>query len=311
MSTTKVTVEMLLKDKQFSEGMTKSTEQIRKFERQGKQAGTSVKDFGNKLGNMSVGALTKFAGSIGVAFTAMEAFDKMIQSTQGTADAFEIAIQQARSGVDYFFTSLSTGNWDNFFTGILKATEYAKEFAEYMDALGDIKVSTQFFSGSEQRLMAEQRAILSDPDASIEEKESALNIMESVNKRVEERAKAQSNKSKEAITAKIGEELNKVSSRAYDAFRDLSEEQQQEISDIFEEITKLDIAPGLKHYKIKERLAEKGLVLEEGLIKSIFKAVEATLTGNKTYYNISKNKESLENEFKNQLVKDVVDNLED
>lgn len=296
---------------QFDNSIKESTNQIRKFEAEAKKSGGSVSDFGSKLGGVALGGVTKLAGALGIAFTATEAFDKMIQSTQGTADAFEIKMQQARAGVDYFFTSLSTGNWDNFFTGILKATEYAKEFAKYMDALGDIKASTQFFSGAEQRLMSEQRAILSDPDASIEEKEAALNIMESINKRVEERARAQSDTSKGAIAARIGEELNKINSRAYDAFREISEEEVQEIYNLFEEVNKLDISSGQKYFKFKEGLAEKGLVLEDGLVTAIFKAVSRQLNIKTPGTKISKNKERLESEFKNQLVKDVVDNLED
>lgn len=298
--------------KQFDNSIKESTNQVRKFERENYKTGKQVEAFGGKISGIASGALMGMAGTLGLAYGATESFTKILRSSQATSDAFDVTIAQAKTSVDYFFTTISTGNWDNFFTGILKATEYAKDFTEYMDKLGDIKVSTQFFSGSEQRLISEQRAILSDPDAKIEEKESALNILESVNKRVEERARAHSDTSKDAIKSKISVELNKANSRAYDAFREISEEEKQEIYNMLEGIDKLDISGGQKYFKFKEGLAEKGLVLEDGLVTSIFKAVISQLSGNKTPgSNASKSKGRLEYEFKNQLAKDVVDNLED
>lgn len=98
---------------QFDNSIKESTNQIRKFKSEGDKAGKGVSDFGSKLGGVAIGGVAKLTGALGVAFTSMEAFDGVIRSTQATSDAFDIKMQQVKSSVDFFFTSIANGDWSN------------------------------------------------------------------------------------------------------------------------------------------------------------------------------------------------------
>ena len=99
---------------QFDNSIKESTNQIRKFENQAKKSGGSVSGFDSKISSAAIGGIAKFAGALGVAFTSMEAFNGVIRSTQATSDAFDMKMQQVKSSVDFFFTSIANGDWSNF-----------------------------------------------------------------------------------------------------------------------------------------------------------------------------------------------------
>lgn len=95
---------------QFDNSIKESTNQIRKFKSEGDKAGKGVSNFGSKLGGAALGGVAKLAGGIGAAITVTQAFEGVIQSTQNTSDAFDIKMQQVKSSVDFFFTSIANGD---------------------------------------------------------------------------------------------------------------------------------------------------------------------------------------------------------
>lgn len=100
--------------KEFDKTISNSTNQIRKFTKDTEQTNKSIQGFQNNISSLAAGALSKLVGALGVAVTSYETLNGIIQSTQGTADAFDITIQQVRSSVDYFFTSIANGDFSNF-----------------------------------------------------------------------------------------------------------------------------------------------------------------------------------------------------
>jgi formylglycine-generating enzyme required for sulfatase activity len=76
------------------------------------------------LGLVSLGAIMKVTKSI-------------IESTDTVSDKFEEIITGAKSAVDYFFKSISVGDWGNLIGGMEKAAQAGAEFARVMDNLRD------------------------------------------------------------------------------------------------------------------------------------------------------------------------------
>lgn len=81
---------LLLNSSQFDNNIQRSTGQIRSFQQAGRTAG-------NALGSMTSMAM-KFAGGIGIAMSAGEAFNKAINSTQTSGDAFVKMTDQMKAG---------------------------------------------------------------------------------------------------------------------------------------------------------------------------------------------------------------------
>lgn len=90
-----------------------------------------------------MGVLTKGAGFLAAGFfsvsTAIKAGKAIMEATQFTADAFEKSIAGAKQAVDYFFISISSGDWENFWEGLRKSSESAEDLAGTMDTLGDVR----------------------------------------------------------------------------------------------------------------------------------------------------------------------------
>ena len=66
----------------------------------------SLNDFSSVLSSTAVKSLTKFAGGLGLAMSAGEAFEKAMRSCQTTSDAFDNSLNAAKGTVDSFFRSL-------------------------------------------------------------------------------------------------------------------------------------------------------------------------------------------------------------
>jgi hypothetical protein len=66
---------------------------------------------------------------------ALEAFNRTMDATQTTGDAFEKITTQGSAAVDTFFNSLSRGDFSNFLSGLQNAISKAGELADVMDEL--------------------------------------------------------------------------------------------------------------------------------------------------------------------------------
>lgn len=119
----------------------------------------SVQGFINQ--NMSLGgvmgtvgkAMGAFGAAVGVAGGALEAAKKTIAATQTATDNFERAMSEAKSAVDSFFYSLSTGNFDGFLSGLKDTIKYAREAYDALDDLGTF----QIFAGAQGAEIKQQR----------------------------------------------------------------------------------------------------------------------------------------------------------
>jgi hypothetical protein len=125
---------LLLKSQQFDDTLGKSTAQVRAFEARMKGVGSSVTGV--------IGTVGKFVPAIGAGMGAMEAFNKIMGSSQTTGDAFVRVQEQAKASVDAFFTSISMGDFSGFLKNMDNVISRAGEMADALDRLDTQKIFT-------------------------------------------------------------------------------------------------------------------------------------------------------------------------
>lgn len=150
---------ILLNDKQFSDTLARSKKQVSDFD---------------KIGKVVSGTVMKFAGAFGIAASATEGFKKLISSTQSNTDSFNSAIEQAKAGVDFFFDSIATGSFENFFKGFDGAIERARKLYDVMDTLGDMQAGWSDIEGDLKTQINENLAKLYDVNTPLEERKKLL-----------------------------------------------------------------------------------------------------------------------------------------
>ena len=99
----------------------------------------NVNGFQGGISNMAKTAgagMMKFAGTIGVAVGAYEAFDKAINSSQSTGDAWVKMQDQMKASVDSFFASIAMGNFDGFLSNLQNVIDKAGDLSVALDNLG-------------------------------------------------------------------------------------------------------------------------------------------------------------------------------
>lgn len=132
----------------------------------------SAKDMSSAISGV-MGVMGKFAGGIGIAMTATEAFTKVMNSSQTTADNMQIALSTVSSTVDTFANAIATCDLSAFSQGLGTIVSKAVEAAMAVDQLGNTLISYNFFKSGISADLAEQMTILKDKGASQEQKEQA------------------------------------------------------------------------------------------------------------------------------------------
>ena len=160
---------LLLNTQQFDNNLGKSTKQIQGFQQK-------IQGFSN----MAISSFTKFAGGIGIALTAGEAFNKALRSCQATADLFDNNLNAAKDTVDSFFRSLVTGDWNVFNEGILGAYRNLKDLSMMMDELADKKLSLGYIKADDLKDMERFEQIAKDTNKTYDERINAVQNMQGV-----------------------------------------------------------------------------------------------------------------------------------
>lgn len=160
---------LLLNTQQFDNNLGKSTKQIQGFQQK-------IQGFSN----MAISSFTKFAGGIGIALTAGEAFNKALRSCQATSDLFDNNLNAAKDTVDSFFRSLVTGDWNVFNEGILGAYRNLKDLSMIMDELADKKLSLGYIKADDLKDIERFEQIAKDTTRPLEERINAVQNMQGV-----------------------------------------------------------------------------------------------------------------------------------
>lgn len=154
---------LLLNNKQFDSNIKKSRKQVQEFE-----------DMTQKFGQGIKSGFTQIAAIAGVAGGAMATFDKFVNASQTTGDAWAVKVEQMKASVDNFFYALNTGDMTSFSMGLEEIRRQAQATYDALDQLGNVRISYGYLGGKVDADIAKQRATAMDETLNPEERKEAL-----------------------------------------------------------------------------------------------------------------------------------------
>ena len=160
-------------NKQHDEAFKKSKQQVYNYSKQVDQSKASVLKFAK-------GGLGALGTALGVAGGAMAVFNKTMRSTQKTSDAFDNVMAQAKASVDYFFTSLSRGDFSGFLSGLKDIVSQAKEAQKAIDNLGTTILLASNAGAKYEADRAKLERIIKDPKSGDAERKAAQSQLDNL-----------------------------------------------------------------------------------------------------------------------------------
>lgn len=173
------------------------------------KAKKSSNDFASNIGGKAAAAVGKFAAGIGLAMGGVEAFGKMIHSTQTTSDAWNNTINACKGSVDMFFQSLASGDWSNFEGGLFRTISRLKEVAVLQDMLGDAKLSMGFDVREFEREYVRLEGIINNETLGKAEREMAFKDMQTLIADFKKRVEATGKGAAETLVKELNVRFNK------------------------------------------------------------------------------------------------------
>lgn len=80
-----------------------------------------------------VDSLKNWAIGLASVGTVLSVFNSVVSSTRATSDQFEVEIAGMKSGLGFFWKTLASGDWTDFFKNMDRAIRTGKRYAEMMD----------------------------------------------------------------------------------------------------------------------------------------------------------------------------------
>lgn len=189
---TDLVTRLLLNSSQFDNNIRQSTQQVQQFQ---------------QVGRNITATIGKFAGVLGVAMTAGEAFNKVLNSSQTLGDMTARNMTALKTSVDDFFYSLGSGNLDIFLSGLGEMIDKAKEAYTALDQLGNTQISFGVFSAKNQSEIADAQYIAKNKFAPADQRiaafekwRAALQEQQTANIRLQEELINSASKAVEART---------------------------------------------------------------------------------------------------------------
>ena len=155
---------------QHDNALGKSAQQVYKYRKQVDTTKTKLSDLAKKFGPL--------AAQIGIAGGALATLNKTFRSTEQGADALDRTLYAAKSSVNKFFQSISSGNFDAFITGLGDIVSTAKEAYNALDDLGTMKMWKNSRIEQLKALIAEDRVIVNNSNSSASDRKAAQQRIE-------------------------------------------------------------------------------------------------------------------------------------
>lgn len=187
-----IVTRLLLKTNDFDANLNKSKKNVNEFQ----------SDIA-KMSGVAVSGVMKFAGVLGIAVTASEGFNKVMNSSQTLGDEYARTMDGLKGGVDQFFYSIGSGDWTPFMNGLSETIRLAREAYNAMDQLGNTKMSFSYFDAKNQAIVQEQITILKDKDSTEEQKKAARELLDKTLKDQEEIVGQYKRRSNNAVRAMV------------------------------------------------------------------------------------------------------------
>ena len=187
-----IVTRLLLKTNDFDANLNKSKKNVNAFQ----------SDIA-KMSGVAVLGVMKFAGVLGIAVTASEGFNKVMNSSQTLGDEYARTMDGLKGGVDQFFYSIGSGDWTPFMNGLSETIRLAREAYNAMDQLGNTKMSFSYFDAKNQAIVQEQITILKDKDSTEEQKKAARKLLDKTLKDQDEIVGQYKRRSNNAVQAMV------------------------------------------------------------------------------------------------------------
>lgn len=156
--------------KNYSSAMAQAKKSLEGFQQQNLSTKAAMSQLTSMLGKyVSAAALVKGA---------QEAITRTIKGSQTTADAFAATMAAAKTSVNNFFSSLSTGDFTSFNLGLRNIVANAKEAQNALDRLGNANMSWNYFFSSEQEAFKNAQIVAKDTNRPLSERQAAFSTMQ-------------------------------------------------------------------------------------------------------------------------------------
>ena len=166
---TDLIAKLRLEDREWNNKINKAKSSVKGFESTSKKSFSGAGSSADLLGK----GLGKISGYVAGAVTAMEVFNKAINSNSVLQDKYNSLLQAGATVTDQFFSAIYSGDWTVFNSGIEKAIKQAKEYADtYREVQRMLQVTGVKYEQTDSR-KTQLEAIIEDNSKPLEERKKA------------------------------------------------------------------------------------------------------------------------------------------
>ena len=166
---TDLIAKLRLEDREWNNTINKAKSSVKSFESTSKKSFNGASSGADLLGK----GLGKISGYVAGAVTAMETFNKVINSNATLQDEYNNTIKGLSSSVDTFFNSLTTGDFTSFENGLINLIKRSKEFQESLANIQKLQITTSTQYDRTDARKNELEAIIEDESKTITERINA------------------------------------------------------------------------------------------------------------------------------------------
>lgn len=166
---TDLIAKLRLEDREWNNTINKAKSSVKSFETTSKKSFSGASSASDLLGK----GFGKISGYVAGAVTAVEVFNKAINSNSVLQDKYNSLLQAGATVTDQFFSALYSGDWTVFNQGIERAIKQAKEYADtYREVQRMLQVTGIQYEQTDSR-KTQLEAIIEDDSKPLEERKKA------------------------------------------------------------------------------------------------------------------------------------------
>ena len=166
---TDLIAKLRLEDRQWNNTINKAKSSVKSFESASKKSFNGASSGADLLGK----GLGKISGYVAGAVTAVEIFNKAINSNSVLQDKYNSLLQAGATVTDQFFSAIYSGDWTVFNQGIERAIKQAKEYADtYREVQRMLQVTGVKYEQTDSR-KTQLEAIIEDDTKPLEDRKKA------------------------------------------------------------------------------------------------------------------------------------------
>lgn len=173
---TDLIAKLRLEDREWNNTINKAKSSVKSFETTSKKSFSGASSASDLLGK----GFTKISGYVAGAVTAVEIFNKAINSNSVLQDKYNSLLQAGATVTDQFFSAIYSGDWTVFNSGLEKAIKQAKEYANtYREVQRMLQVTGIQYEQTDSR-KTQLEAIIEDDTKPLEDKKKAQSELDRI-----------------------------------------------------------------------------------------------------------------------------------